>query len=222
MAIGFIQITDGHGYQIITGAGRLSTMVAGYMMMLMDGCGCQVMNGLRPGFPGEAAVVVMDGLPLGPGLNFDISIGSRIPYSYWSFVPNRYINSPRINNYYINREKNVTIINNTTVINNTNITNNKTVYVTGPSATEVEKVTNEKIRPVKIVQKNTPGNTEVSGSTVSIYKPAVKETPQQNEQIKPSRIVNLNELKVRRENAGAMQNEIPGKEVQGKTVPVDH
>ena len=55
--------------------------------------------------------------PLGPGMNINVNIGSEIPYSYWAFVPNRYINSPRINNYYINREKNVTIINNTTIIN---------------------------------------------------------------------------------------------------------
>jgi hypothetical protein len=159
--------------------------------------------------------------PLGPGGSFNISIGSRIPYNYWTFVPRRYINSPRINNYYINREKNVTIINNTTVINNTNITQNKTVYVVGPSATEVEKVTNEKIRPVRIVQKNTPGNTNLSGSTVSIYKPAVRETPQQNQQLKPSKIVNLNELKLRRENAGNLQNENAKKEVQGRPAPVD-
>ena len=43
--------------------------------------------------------------PLGPGGNFDISIGSRIPYNYWAFVPHRYINNPRINNYYINQGK---------------------------------------------------------------------------------------------------------------------
>jgi hypothetical protein len=159
--------------------------------------------------------------PLGPG-NFDIGFGSRIPYNRWAFVPNRYINSPRINNYYVAPEKNVTIINNTTVINNTNITNNKTVYVIGPSATEVEKVTNEKIRPAKIVQANTPGNTKVSGSTVTIYKPPVRETPQQNEQIKPSKIVKLNELKTQRVNTGAVQNETPGKETQEKpAVPVN-
>jgi hypothetical protein len=158
---------------------------------------------------------------LGPGISFNISIGSRIPYNYWTFVPRRYINSPRINNYYINQEKNVTIINNTTVINNTNVTKNKAVYVVGPSPTEVEKVTNEKIRPVRIVQKNTPGNTNVSGSTVSIYRPAVRETPQQNQQLKPQRIANLNELKSRRDNAGNLQNQNVKEKVQERPAPVD-
>ena len=159
--------------------------------------------------------------PLGPGISFNISIGSRIPYNYWTFVPRRYINSPRINNYYINQEKNVTIINNTTVINNTNVTKNKAVYVVGPSPTEVEQVTNEKIRPVRVVQKNTPGNTNVSGSTVAIYKPAVRETPQQNQQLKPPKIVNLNELRSRRDNAGNLQNQNVNGKVQERPAPVD-
>ena len=152
--------------------------------------------------------------PLGPG--FNLNMGSRIPYNYWTFVPQRYINSPRINNYYINQEKNVNIINNTRVINNTKVTQNKTVYVIGPSATEVEKVTNEKIRPAKIVQKNTPGNTDVSGGTVSLYKPVVKALAQQNEQAKPPKVVKLNDLKVRQENP------VPArKEVQPNPVVVD-
>lgn len=154
--------------------------------------------------------------PLAPGLNFDVNMGSRIPYNHWAFVPSRYINSPRINNYYIAPEKNVTIINNTRVINNTHVTNNKTVYVTGPSATEVEKVTNERIRPVKIVQTNRPGNTQVSGSTVSIYKPGVREIPQQNAQVRPARVIKLNELKANRVNTGAAQNEVPQREIQEK------
>jgi hypothetical protein len=61
MATGFIQITGGPGYQIITGVGHLFIMADGYMMMLMDGCGCLVMNGPRPGFPGGVGMVVMGG-----------------------------------------------------------------------------------------------------------------------------------------------------------------
>jgi len=155
--------------------------------------------------------------PMGPDYNFNMGMGSRIPDNYWAFVPNRYINSPRINNYYISREKNVDIINNTTIINNTNVTNNRTVYVTGPSATEVEKVTREKVRPVRIVQKTTPG-TEVNGSTLAIYKPAIKPTPQQNQQIRPSKIVNLNDVRGRGQNTGAPATGSRVNEGQGKPV----
>ena len=61
MAIGFIPITDGPGYRIMTGAGGRSTMAAGCMMMIMGGCGCPVMNGRQPGFPGEVEADVMGG-----------------------------------------------------------------------------------------------------------------------------------------------------------------
>ena len=63
MAIGFIQIMDGHGYQAMTGAGLLFTMGAGLMIMRMDGCGYQAINGRRHGFHGEAAEITMDGRP---------------------------------------------------------------------------------------------------------------------------------------------------------------
>lgn len=132
--------------------------------------------------------------PLGPGVNFNTA-DSRIPYNYWAFVPHRYINSPRINNYYVNREKNVTIINSTTIINNVRTTNNKNVYVTGPLATDVERNTNEKIRPVRLIERHTPGNTKVLDNAISIYKPPVKETGQQTATIKPPKVTNLNELK---------------------------
>src|SRR5271169_961907 len=49
MAIGFILMKDGHGNQIIPGAGRPFIMAAGYMMICMDGYGCRVMIGLLPG-----------------------------------------------------------------------------------------------------------------------------------------------------------------------------
>ena len=195
MASGFIQIMDGPGFLITIGVGLPFTMAAGCMIMHMDGCGYLVINGHLPGFAGEATTIIMAGLQWGRVL---ILTSALVP-GYLTIIGRLFLavilTIPRVNNYYINRQKNTTIINNTTVVNNTNITQNKTVYVIGPSATQVEKATNEKLRPAKIVQKTTPGNTKISGSTVTIYKPAVRETPQQNSQIKPSKIVNLNELR---------------------------
>ncbi|MGH2647771.1 MAG: DUF6600 domain-containing protein [Ginsengibacter sp.] len=135
--------------------------------------------------------------PLGPGININISIGSQIPYNYWAFVPHRYINSPRINNYYVDRQKNITIINNTTIINNVRTTDRKTVYVAGPPATDVEQTTRQKIRQVKLVNRTSPGNTQVTGNSVSIYRPPVKETPQTNNIVKPRKIFELNDVKAR-------------------------
>ncbi len=133
--------------------------------------------------------------PLGPGMNGEGYYGSQIPNNYWTFVPGQYITSPRINNYYVNNQQSVTMINNTTVINNTNVTTNKTVYVTGPSVTDVERVTHQKIGPVKIVQSNTPGRPEVNGSTLKMYRPVIKQSAQQQSQqtYRPAKVINLGE-----------------------------
>src|SRR5665647_2075557 len=53
--------------------------------------------------------------PLGPRMGSHVSTGSTA-YNDWAFVPLSLIHSPRINNYYVNQSKNVTIINNTTII----------------------------------------------------------------------------------------------------------
>ncbi len=52
-ATGLIQITAGHGFQIIIGAGRHFTMAAGLMKEGMAGIGFRVMNGLLPGLHGD-------------------------------------------------------------------------------------------------------------------------------------------------------------------------
>lgn len=136
--------------------------------------------------------------PLGPGMNMHSNYGGGIPYNNWAFVPQRYVTSPRINNYYVNRERNVTIINNTTIINNnTRVVNNTNIYTSGPSQNDFERNTHEKIRRVKIVQRNTPGDTKVGNSTVSIYRPAVKEKPAQGEPFRPRKVDNLNDVRER-------------------------
>ncbi len=63
--------------------------------------------------------------PLGPRMDVNIASGA-VPQNNWAFVPRRYINSPQVNNYYVDRSENVTIINKTTIINNTTVNNNTT------------------------------------------------------------------------------------------------
>ena len=114
--------------------------------------------------------------PLGPRMTINIAVG--IPAEHWTFVPHRYINHPQVNNYYIDQQRNTTIINNSTIINNTNVynTNHNTrnIYQTGPDAKEIEKETNTKINPVVIREINKPGRTELSNNGLMMYKPAVK------------------------------------------------
>ncbi|HSQ45260.1 MAG TPA: DUF6600 domain-containing protein [Ginsengibacter sp.] len=159
--------------------------------------------------------------PLGPGMDVNSNYGSNIPYDNWAFVPRRYINSPRINNYYVNRQQNVTIINNTTIVNNTRVINNNNVYITGPSPSDVERETHQKITPVRVEQRNNPGGERLNGNKLTLYKPVIKDVPQQRE-FKPAKLSNLNELKLRRERIEGANNRFPPNDNNGKELnPID-
>lgn len=135
--------------------------------------------------------------PLGPGYGANNFYGS-IPYDDYCFVPRRYINNPRINNYYIDRSRNKTIINNTTIINN-NITYNKNVINAGPSVRDVEQATNSTIRPVRVVNRRTPGESNLSQDKVAIYRPAVTEAVENKREAKPARVFSTDQLSRTRE-----------------------
>lgn len=126
--------------------------------------------------------------PLGPGMSINISFGA-IPHNNWCFVPSRYINSYRMNRYYVTPSRNVTIINNTTIINNyynERHSNNRYdnsngdrrgTYNAGPRIMDVEKQTNQKIAPIRVVNRTTPGNSQTGRNEIAVYRPSIKETP---------------------------------------------
>ena len=148
--------------------------------------------------------------PLGPNVRMDVYGGSYNPPSnYWCFVPHQYISNPRINNYYVNETRNVTIINNTTIINsrvvnvtnnnNTRINNNvRTVYVNGPDRQEVERVTGSPIRPAVIRENNRPGE-QVNNGQYTIYRPRVNSAPApaagNQARIAPARVESLRDIR---------------------------
>lgn len=127
--------------------------------------------------------------PLGPGMSINISFGA-IPHNNWCFVPSRYINNYRMDRYYVRPSRNVTIINNTTIINNyydgrgennrynnDDYRNRRGTYNAGPRIMDVERQTNQKIAPVRVVNRTSPGNPQVGRNEIAVYRPAVKETP---------------------------------------------
>ncbi|MBS1731134.1 MAG: hypothetical protein JSS67_10210 [Bacteroidetes bacterium] len=143
--------------------------------------------------------------PLGPGINinFGFNFGYNYPANRWCFVPYRYITSPRINHYYVNNTRNVTIIRNTTIINNTNIYNNRKV-VTGPSSADVQRNTGQRVQQVKIVNTNKATNARVSKNEVKMYRPGTgsKETVQNVKQKYP-----VNQQKSRQQQVPANTNQ---------------
>src|SRR6187401_418261 len=110
--------------------------------------------------------------PMSPGININLYLGNRynVPYNYWCFAPSRYITSPHLSNYYIDRGRNTTIINHTTIINN--YSSNRD-YVIGPSRNEVERYTGSRISPVRIRESQRAGRTIARNNEVSIYKPYI-------------------------------------------------
>ena len=110
--------------------------------------------------------------PMSPGININLYLGNRynVPYNYWCFAPSRYITSPHLSNYYIDRGRNTTIINHTTIINN--YSSNRD-YVIGPSRNEVERYTGSRISPVRIRESQRAGRTISRNNEVSIYKPYI-------------------------------------------------
>ncbi|MBS1652071.1 MAG: hypothetical protein JSU07_08695 [Bacteroidetes bacterium] len=110
--------------------------------------------------------------PLSPnmGSNVNISIGNQVPTSYWTFVPNQYIASTSVHNYYVGMHQNVTIINNSTVINNSTSINNVS-YNSGPKAAEVEQFTHTNITPITVSEHSKPGHSFSEGQ-LSLYRPS--------------------------------------------------
>jgi hypothetical protein len=139
--------------------------------------------------------------PLGPGMDANISVGS-IPYNDWTFVPGRYINSPRINNYYVNRSNNVTIINNTTIINNYNNVNvrnnnarNNPVYNPGPSVNQVEQTTGSRIRKYNVVESNKPQASQITNNSLRVFRPAVNQQATTSENPRPPKVMDINQIR---------------------------
>jgi hypothetical protein len=137
--------------------------------------------------------------PLGPSVSINVSNGGGYnpPAHYWCFVPQQYVTSPHVNNYYVSEQQNVTIINNTTVIHNTtivnntvnnttivnnNVTNNHVTvnnYAGGPDPAAVARVTGTPLRPVPLRESSTPGESTAGGG-LTIYRPKVNAAPQSN------------------------------------------
>ena len=135
--------------------------------------------------------------PIGPGVNLGVAYGNgyNVPYNQWNFVRCNDFGSRNIDNYLIDRSKNVTIINNTTVINNTRVDNTrKSTYSAGPDRMEVQEKSGRTLRPVAIVDENKPAQRITNGS-VRLYRPVIQNNS--NAAVKPAPVkpILLNEVK---------------------------
>ena len=150
--------------------------------------------------------------PLGPGININIHIGSRIPDYYWVFVPQRSIYYSRYPDY--NRRRNLNIYHNTIIINNTYVYN-RNRYYTGPRADEIRRITREPVR-IQEVRNQRPNSYGNNGNN----RPEVVRTPERVNSPRPDRsdnrgVVNgrdsraIGDNSTRSESVSSENNRIP-------------
>ena len=158
--------------------------------------------------------------PMGPGISIEVAFGGgyTVPSDRWIFVSDRYITSPEINRYYVDRSTNVTIINSSTVVNNTYVDNSRHVtYVAGPAKNDVQKVTGATIKPVAIQEIDKPGQA-LANDQLKIYRPRVQANADNGRKPAPSKVMDLKEVKPRGErqpgNRQRNENQPPGRKEQ--------
>ncbi len=124
--------------------------------------------------------------PLGPNYVEGGYESYSCPPERYVFVRSAYITNVNVYNYYEPRTTYTTYYNRSTVVSNTyydNSTHN--TYYGGPQRAEVEKSGGVQVRPVALVQSNTPERGGVNGNQVSIYRPAVQQ-PTKDEVQRPA------------------------------------
>lgn len=120
--------------------------------------------------------------PIRPGINININFnigGYNPPNDYWCFAPRRYITSPRIYDYCVDRRQNITIINYTTIITNNYRYNNNYGFRSGPRRYDAERYCGV-INPVRFRETYRPGRSEFRNNEVSIYRPSVRHDNNRN------------------------------------------
>ena len=109
--------------------------------------------------------------PLMPGMHFGVSLSVNLfPSTYWTFMQGRYMGSPNIGGYYIDRSRNVTIIKNTTIINNYGTENNRR-YSMGPNAADVQRYTGRSIQPMRVSNAADRRSAGISNNEMRVYRP---------------------------------------------------
>lgn len=138
--------------------------------------------------------------PLWPSLGVHVSIG--FPMHHWVFVPRRRFLARNIYNYYIPQRNIAIIYNRTTVINNTYVYNDRT-YVSGPSRTELQRVTRSNVPVFEVSNGRRPGRSLVENNRVEIYQPKLESVNSRSnsQSSRPARAYTVDEYSSRRSSA---------------------
>jgi hypothetical protein len=135
--------------------------------------------------------------PLRPGISVSVAFGGDYheQNERWIFVRDRDITRHDVSRHYVNRSRNVTIINNSTVIVNTRRDDKRNVtYISGPDRSDVQKVTHTTVKPVAIRETDQPGRHQNNGE-LQIYRPKIQKSSGNGQSPAPTKVMKLNEVK---------------------------
>lgn len=132
--------------------------------------------------------------PLMPGISIHLTINhyDRIPHRYWSFVPYQYVTYRHVQRHCVPHTRVVNIYNQTTIVNNHYEEKGNRRYPTGPSRSEIEKRGGGRVTVHSVNDVDRPGRTEVSRSTVNVYRPEVDNTRDSRSRAVPASYVKRN------------------------------
>lgn len=114
--------------------------------------------------------------PIRPGININVNFnigGYAPPDNYWCFAPRRYITSPSLFDYCVDRRRNMTIIHQTTIIINNYNYGGGYGFRAGPRRYDAERYCG-RINPVRLRDSYNPGRTTFRNNEVNIYRPQVR------------------------------------------------
>lgn len=113
--------------------------------------------------------------PLMPGISIHLTFNhyDRIPHRYWNFVPYQYVTYRHVHRHCVPHTRVVNVYKHTTIINNHYADNGNPRYFSGPSRSEIEKRGGGRVTVHSVNDVDRPGRTEVSRSTVNVYRPQV-------------------------------------------------
>lgn len=135
--------------------------------------------------------------PMQPGISIMISFGNEYNsnYDHWIFVRDRDIDRRDVHRYHVNHRENRQIIRNSTVISNTYLDkSHHATYVSGPDRTDLRKNMGRNVRTASIHDNNSPGQ-NLRNEKLNIYRPHISRTNNNEEEVVPSRLAHLNEVK---------------------------
>lgn len=125
----------------------------------------------------RASDLYMGWAPLPPDAEFAMGMGLSayfdVPDYYWIFIEGRYFFEPRLYNYALPYERNLTIVRNTTINRNIFVRNNRVINE-GIDAKIIRNVTRKDFARYNLRDEARPGMTKVGAGEVQIYRPAIK------------------------------------------------